>query len=51
MNFYSTGLVALAALIALFFIAFGRGRGARYAILIVLAVFIVCGCGFYNYNN
>ena len=49
--FLGNGLVALAALIAIFFIAFGRRRGARNAILIVLAVFIVCGCGAFNNFN
>jgi O-antigen ligase len=44
-------LLPLAALIALFLLIFGRRRGTRYAVLIILAVFIVFGVGFYNYYN
>lgn len=39
-------LVALAAIIALLLLGFNRKKGARYAVLVTLAVLIVCGCGF-----
>ena len=38
-------LLPLAALIALVLLAFGRNRGTMFAVLIILAVLIVCGCG------
>ncbi|MBV7272308.1 hypothetical protein [Clostridium thailandense] len=41
-------ITALAALIALFLLIFGRCKGTRYAVLIILAVLIVCGCSYYN---
>lgn len=43
--FYGNGLLALAAIIALLLLGFNRRRGARYAVLITLAILIVCGCG------
>lgn len=44
-NNFGSGWVALAAIIALLLLAFNRRRGARYAVLITLAVLIICGCG------
>lgn len=38
------GMVALASIIGLLLLAFNRRRGARYAVIITLAVLIVCGC-------
>ena len=38
------GLLALAAIIGLLLLGFNRRRGARFAVLITLAVLIVCGC-------
>lgn len=37
--------IALAAIIGLLLLAFNRRKGARYAVLVTLAVLIVCGCG------
>lgn len=38
-------LLPLAALIGLILLAFGRRRGIRFAVIVILAVLIVCGCG------
>lgn len=38
-------LLPLAALIGLILVAFGRCKGTIYAVLVILAVLIVCGCG------
>jgi hypothetical protein len=38
-------LLPLAALIGLILLAFGRRRGTIYAVLVILAVLIICGCG------
>ncbi|KZL93453.1 hypothetical protein [Clostridium magnum] len=38
-------LLPLAALIGLILLAFGRCRGTIYAVLVILSVLIVCGCG------
>ena len=46
MNFFEgNGLVALAAIIGILLLGFNRKKGARFAVLITLAVLIVCGCG------
>lgn len=42
--FRGNQLLALAAIIALLLLGFNRRRGARYAVLITLAILIVCGC-------
>lgn len=39
-------LLPLAALIGIILLAFGRRRGTIFAVLVILAVLIVCGCGF-----
>lgn len=44
-------LTILAAVIALVLLAFGRRCGTIYAALIILAVLIVCGCGYNNYQR
>lgn len=41
-------VAALAALIALFLLIFGRCKGTQYALLIILAILIVCGCSHFN---
>jgi hypothetical protein len=43
--FNGNGLIALAAIIGLLLLGFNRRKGARYAVLITLAILIVCGCG------
>ncbi|WML35996.1 LPXTG cell wall anchor domain-containing protein [Clostridium sp. OS1-26] len=45
-NFFP--IAALAALIAFFLLIFGRRRGTRFAVLITLAIIIVCGCSGFN---
>lgn len=42
--FRGNQLLALAAVIAVLLLAFNRRKGTRYAVLITLAVLIVCGC-------
>lgn len=42
--FEGNRLLALAAIIALLLLGFNRRKGARYAVLITLAILIVCGC-------
>jgi hypothetical protein len=37
-------LLPLAALIGLILLAFGRCRGTKFAVIVILAVLIVCGC-------
>lgn len=41
---FGSGWVALAAIIGLILLAFNRRRGARQAVIVTLAVLIVCGC-------
>ncbi|MBV7272307.1 hypothetical protein [Clostridium thailandense] len=41
---YGNSWLILAAIIGLLLLAFNRRRGARYAVLITLAILIVCGC-------
>jgi hypothetical protein len=41
-------LLPLAALIGLILLSFGRRRGTIFAVIVILAVLIVCGCGFKN---
>jgi uncharacterized membrane protein YhaH (DUF805 family) len=43
-GFRGNQLLALAAVIAVLLLAFNKRKGARYAVLITLAVLIVCGC-------
>ena len=38
-------LLPLAALIGLILLSFGRRRGIEFAVIMILAVLIVCGCG------
>ncbi len=38
-------LLPLAALIGLVLLAFRRRRGIEFAVIMILAVLIVCGCG------
>lgn len=45
-NFFP--LASLAALIAFFLLIFGRRKGAHFAVLVILAVIIVCGCSGFN---
>ena len=46
MNFFEgNGLIALAAIIGILLLGFNRKKGSRFAVLITLAVLIVCGCG------
>jgi len=42
--FRGNQLLALAAIIAVLLLGFNRKKGARFAVLITLAVLIVCGC-------
>lgn len=43
-NNFGSGWIALAAIIGLLLLACNRRRAMREALLIVLAVLIVCGC-------
>lgn len=42
---HNGGALSLAAIIALILLGCGKRRGVFLAILVVLAVLIVCGCG------
>ncbi|MBI6873808.1 hypothetical protein [Clostridium aciditolerans] len=47
-NNFGFGFIALAALIGLLLLGRNRRKGARDAIIITLAVIIVCGCACNN---
>lgn len=48
-SLYGSGALALAAIIGLLLLGFNKRRGSRYAVLITLAVLIVCGCSCQRY--